>query len=1060
MFLLNDSTHRMLMRFDPGIGHRYVSNLVARIPHETGGYLVRTNSSGFRSDIEFTECRGDRPRILAFGDSFTAGEGCSSQERYPELLGEAFGAEVYNYGLSGSAPDQHLLCYREFAKNVQADLIIWGIPLHNIERIKLTHRPSKDRVTGGSILIPKPYFTIEQGSLKLHHVPVPRLRPEPLLDNNRQYTENASWNPPIMERFLTSSMLEGLRSVAQHAMPGFKEHARALAYRLSKTQHYEDYLTEKSTGWTLLAALIRQFRVEVKDIPILIVPLPTYHYYIDRLDPVYDDLYRTLEEPTNGLLVSTITNALHEGKTLVERKAMCFETDTHYSPFGHHEIARLLAMEIRSKNLLPEKLIPKARSVTITDEKRNTSKYVLGLVFGQGEGAAALVRDGMILAVAEENSFSGDTMPGQFPLLAVNYCLEEAGINQDDLSAIVYGCELSSLLELDIQRLFSTTSAEIWRRQMSDWILRELNVYPVIRRRLNYEGPLLESSSFASQCASAFYSSPYPTAAVVNLGEALQSQGITIGHGSERGLKLLKKYSLTDTLETFEATMVRFMASTTTDINLPLWQLARGGEASFSQEIFTNLLDLKEDGSIELNPEYFAEDINWVSTALRLESLFGITRSVLEGSDRQRANLAKSTQLVICKVILQIAKFARKLSGLENLCVSGSLVGNPDVQEALVQADIFDNIWFQSTNGNAGTALGAALLASFDYLGANRDADQLERLSQSGALFGPEFSEQEIEAFLDTYEISSKKYCPEIRASQIARLITQGKVIGYFCGRLAVGTQCIGDRMILRKFNRSESEPTIAILSGAHFPNDFTTWSKVISGALSSKQKYETQDTNENHLQASDKSVNPDADKVWARVIREAVSPGIYNIIKCVEDLTGCNLVATSKFELHPGSTVCTPLDAYRVFMQSNMDALVLGEHVLLKEDQPIWPQPSKAISDGKSRAREAVPKELMGALTQLYNRKFLPTKVGSRTLNTADFSSKYHRPLILSSKNWEMHTKKLVSDIPLELDRGKIRHNLLARVLGRRFKVGPMQSQFHGILKEMVRLNNRFYTG
>ena len=220
MFLLLDSTHRMLMQYHPRVGHMHVPRLVARVPHETGGYLVRTNSAGFRSDLEFKEPRGERPRILVFGDSFTAGEGCENQQRYPELLGQALNAEVYNYGLSGSGPDQHILLYQEFAKQVEADLIIWGISIHNIERAKLSHRPSIDRVTGKPILVPKPYFALEEDGLKLHHVPVPRARPDLQAGREREYAEDGHVDPRLLERLVRSPVLAGLRSTVQRSLPG------------------------------------------------------------------------------------------------------------------------------------------------------------------------------------------------------------------------------------------------------------------------------------------------------------------------------------------------------------------------------------------------------------------------------------------------------------------------------------------------------------------------------------------------------------------------------------------------------------------------------------------------------------------------------------------------------------------------------------------------------------------------------------------------------------------------------------------------------------------------
>jgi len=156
MFLLTQSTHRMLVRYHPRIGHIYVPNLRARLWNETGGYFVVTNSAGFRSDFEFQNQKGSAPRILMFGDSYTAGDNCSDPERYYDQLARKLGAEVYNFGLSGSGTDQHLLLYREFARSMERDLIIICVQMDSIRRIQLSHRESIDRITRQRVLVPKP----------------------------------------------------------------------------------------------------------------------------------------------------------------------------------------------------------------------------------------------------------------------------------------------------------------------------------------------------------------------------------------------------------------------------------------------------------------------------------------------------------------------------------------------------------------------------------------------------------------------------------------------------------------------------------------------------------------------------------------------------------------------------------------------------------------------------------------------------------------------------------------------------------------------------------------
>lgn len=277
--LLDQVTHRTVMRYHPLLGFSYVPNIVARMPHERGGYLIRTNSTGFRSNVEFQRSLKDRPRILVFGDSFTDGQGCNNDERYPELLGEALGAEVYNFGTSGSGLDQQLLTYEEFGRPIDANLIVLGVALHNIERIQMKHRPSSNRVTGKVIMMPKPYFTLEGDRLKLHHVPVPRVRPELGVGEELFYLDEQG-DPSSLQRLYFAQWLGRLRGILRSHFPAAKDHLRSLAYRAARVHMYDDYLDCAGPGWQLMAALIKRFKEQAGNVPLLVVPLPTFHYYV------------------------------------------------------------------------------------------------------------------------------------------------------------------------------------------------------------------------------------------------------------------------------------------------------------------------------------------------------------------------------------------------------------------------------------------------------------------------------------------------------------------------------------------------------------------------------------------------------------------------------------------------------------------------------------------------------------------------------------------------------------------------------------------------------------
>jgi carbamoyltransferase len=339
MMLLRQSTHRMVIQYHPGIGCSYVPNITARIPNELGGYLVKTNSLGFRSDAEFIKPKTGRRRILFFGDSYTAGDGCDNHQRFPERIGDALDAEVYNYGMSGSGTDQQLLIFETFAKDVEADLAVLCVTVENIQRITVPYRESIDRVSGKRVMVPKPYFTLEGGRLRVHQVPVPLHRPEadghPLTSNG--HNGGSPWIDRSMELYRTAPWLKSLRRNMQSHYLDLQGHI----LRRINFQPYREYDSPQTDGWALMRAIIERFHTGAFPIPLLIVPIPTYFFYLHRLKPIYQNLFESLAAPHQGLHVSGLTTAV-QALPSEQRKRLSFKHDSHFSPFGHEQVAILL----------------------------------------------------------------------------------------------------------------------------------------------------------------------------------------------------------------------------------------------------------------------------------------------------------------------------------------------------------------------------------------------------------------------------------------------------------------------------------------------------------------------------------------------------------------------------------------------------------------------------------------------------------------------------------------------------------------------------------------------
>lgn len=424
MMLLRQSTHRMTVQYHPRVGFLYVPGLKARIPNELGGYFVKTNSLGFRSEIEFSKPRNGRRRVLFFGDSYTAGDGCDNHQRFPERLGEELDVEVYNYGMSGSGTDQQLLIFEEFAREVEADLIVLGITVENIQRITVAHRESIDRVTGKRVLVPKPYFTLDENHLQLNHVPVPLDRPGV---DTAQMTADARnglarWVDRSSKFYRSLPWLNRAGESIQSRLQKVRGHL----LRKSGFQPYQGYTSAGHDGWKLMRAIIERFHANTSAIPLLVVPIPTYFFYLHGLKPLYQDLFNSLEAPERGLHVTDVTTRLAALPEEI-RERLSFRHDSHFSPFGHEQVAHLLKEDILARGLLPQpaKNKPVSRSLQTAPVRKPT--YILGLSCFYHNSAAALIKDGEIIAAADEERFSRIKNDRGFPHLAANYCLEEEG---------------------------------------------------------------------------------------------------------------------------------------------------------------------------------------------------------------------------------------------------------------------------------------------------------------------------------------------------------------------------------------------------------------------------------------------------------------------------------------------------------------------------------------------------------------------------------------------------------------------------------------------------------
>jgi carbamoyltransferase len=1085
----------MLIQYHPRIGHLYVPNLRARIPNELGGYYVETNSQGFRSCLEFCKERDHRPRILFFGDSYTAGDGCDNNDRFSELVGQALDAEVYNYGLSGSGTDQQLLIFEQFARGVQADLIVLCIVVENIERIKVGYRESIDRVSGNRILVPKPYFTLEAGDLRLNQVPVPLYRPlaeNPAPDKNRpKISRRLGWIYKALDLYLTHPKMERVRRLLR-AYPGL----RSKIVHWSGFQPYSDYESRETPGWQLMQAILKRFFLEASAIPVLVVPIPRDYFYLRGAKPLYQKLYETLAAPKKGIHVMDLTAPFLK-LTREERRKLEFQYGGHFTPFGQQQVARLITEAILKRKLLPNR--DKLHACTRPDSQSPAAAksnivgpsqkpiYVLGLSCFYHNSAACLIKDGEIVAAAEEERFTRVKNDRRFPHCAANYCLEEGGIHQDDLAAVVYydNAPLTFERMLHTQLATGSQGGDTWLRAMPSWVQSKLHIPQLIRRSLHYEGLILHDIHHRSHAASAFYPSPFRRAAILTIDGVGEWATASLGVGNESQLRLLKEMRFPHSLGLLYSAFTQFTGFKVNEGEYKMMGLAPYGEPKYVDTIYKHLIDLKEDGSIELNMDYFAYLTEPTMTNGRFANLFGgPARKPDSRITKREMDLARSAQVVLEEAVMRMARYAHRLTGERKLCLAGGVALNCVANGRLLREGPFEDIWIQPAAGDAGGALGAALDAYHTYFHRPRASSDQACSLQGGSYWGPDFSDKEIRAFLDTHGYPYRVLAPSERAETIACLLQGGKVIGHFSGRVEFGPRALGARSILadarnediqaslnvrikyRESFRPFAPTVLAERVGDYFQLDRSSPYMLLVAPVKENRRKPFQRGSGEDLLPIVKQPRSDIPAVThvdysARVqtINREDHPLYYDLISAFQQLTGCGVIVNTSFNVRDEPIVCTPYEAYRCLMRTEMDVLILGNCLLLKEDQPEWPEAKDHVKESNPKSSGSMQDSLIEALRKIHVEEFLPIAAALQNQDGVQVSSKFQgitRPTTWVDYSSEQSPQAVFS-IPPDLDTPVPDLQKMAAAITHFWTPGVVTDSLRPVLVKLLALGQRF---
>lgn len=595
---------------------------------------------------------------------------------------------------------------------------------------------------------------------------------------------------------------------------------------------------------------------------------------------------------------------------------------------------------------------------------------ILGISAYYHDSAAALVRDGAIVAAAQEERFTRKKHDAGFPLQAMRYCLAEGKIAPGQLDAIAFYDKPITKFARILETYFSVAPRGLQSFMMAIplWLKQKLWIPMEIEATLESLGypsgiPVYFSEHHESHAASAFFPSPFEQAAILTLDGVGEWATCTIGQGHQNHLDILKELRFPHSLGLLYSAFTYFAGFRVNSGEYKLMGLAPYGEPTYVKCILDNLIDLKEDGSFRLNLDYFGYLDGLTMTNAKFNELFdGLPRKSEAEITQREMNLARSIQVVTEEIVLRMARTARALTKLENLCLAGGVALNCVANGRLLRQGPFKNIWIQPAAGDAGGALGAALMVWHVIQNQPRAADGVHDQMQ-GSYLGPAFDETEIEAFLQTRGYPAEKISdPELWAHQIAEMVASEQVIGLAQGRMEFGPRALGNRSIIgdarstkmqaimnlkikyRESFRPFAPTCLEERVGEYFDLDRPSPYMLLVAPVRGCRCRGVADAKKLPMRDRIKQVRSDVPAIThvdysARIqsVSRAANPDYYRIIKAFEKITGYGIIINTSFNVRGEPIVCTPEDAYQCFMRTEMDALVLGPFILEKKRQPPW---------------------------------------------------------------------------------------------------------------------------
>jgi carbamoyltransferase len=588
---------------------------------------------------------------------------------------------------------------------------------------------------------------------------------------------------------------------------------------------------------------------------------------------------------------------------------------------------------------------------------------ILGISCYYHDSAAALVHDGEIVAAAQEERFTRKKHDFNFPSNAISYCLSEAGVSPSELDFVAFYDKPLVKFERILETYLATAPLGIASFLMAIplWLKEKLWIPSLIKDNLCADIPLLFTEHHESHAASAFYPSPFQKAAFLTMDGVGEWATTSYGIGEGNRLTLMGELHFPHSLGLLYSAFTYFTGFKVNSAEYKVMGLAPYGEPKYLQAIYDHLIDLKEDGSFRMNMEYFDYCAGLRMTNEKFAQLFGGPARESESKLTQREmDLARSLQDVTEEIMLRMTRHVHRETGVKQLVLAGGVALNCVGNGRILREGPFEDIWIQPAAGDAGGALGAALFTWYAYLDNKREIQGNGVDAQKGSYLGPSYTDDEIGQYLQMNKIVARKLLAEELATTVADLIAQENVIGWFQGRMEFGPRALGARSILGdarsikmqsvmnlkiKFRESFRPFAPTVLQervSDYFQIDRASPYMLLVAPVTEDRKIAMTPEQERlfgidklNVARSDIPAVTHIDySARIQTVSRETNPLYYDVIDAFAKKTGCPVIINTSFNVRGEPIVCRPEEAFKCFMRTEMDYLVMGNYLIAKTDQ------------------------------------------------------------------------------------------------------------------------------